>query len=477
MTFSQFLLILRARWRLAFGIFAFIVTAAVVFSLVWPKKYTGEASVVVDVKPDPISVMLNPAATAPSFMATQLDIMTSDRVALRVIRDLKLAENREIREQWLDDGEGKGTVEQYLITYFFQKYLDIRPSRESNVIVINFKSPDPTFAAAMANAFARAYIATTLELRTNPAQNFKAFFDTQTKDARDALERAQAKLSAYQQEKGIVATDERLDVENARLAELSSQYTQLQAISADSSSREKQAQGAKADRLQEVLSNPVIAGLKVDLTRSEARLQELVQRLGDANPQVVETRANIAELRKRIDAETVRISSGVGVSNTINRAREGEIRAALDSQRNKILQMKVVRDEGMVLQREVENAQRVYDSLVARMSQTSLEAQNTQSYASILTEALPPAEHSSPRLLLNTFLSVFIGVFLGVGAALIREMIDRRIRSAEDLAATLGLPVIGMVPAPGTKRYRAPRVVLGNKSKLATAQLSWGGGE
>ncbi|PTT74984.1 chain length determinant protein EpsF [Pelomonas sp. HMWF004] len=471
MTFAQFLLILRARKWLVLGVFAFVVLGVVGASLVWTKKYTGEASVVIDVKPDPVSMVLNPAAAAPSFMATQIDIMSSDRVTLRVIRDLKLAQDPSSREQWQNDGEGKGTLEQYLVEYL-QKFLDIRPSRESNVISIAYRSPDPKFAAALANAFAQAYIATTLELRTNSAQNFKNFFDAQTKEARDSLERAQAKLSAYQQEKGIIATDERLDVENARLIELSSQLTQLQAIRGESASREQQAQGAKADRLQEVINNPVIGGLKVDINRAEAKLQELAQRLGDANPQVIEAKANITELRARLDAETKRISSGVGVSNTINQAREGQVRASLEAQRTRIMQMKAVRDEGVVLQREAENAQKMYDSLIARVSQTALEAQNTQSYANILTVAQPPAQHSSPRLLLNAVLAIFVGLFLSVGVALLLEMLDRRVRSPEDIAHALGLPVIGVVPTPTAKRYK-PALSAASFKPRPAAELPW----
>ncbi|WP_457325249.1 chain length determinant protein EpsF [Roseateles sp. P5_E11] len=459
MTFAQFIAVLRARKWAALGVFAFVVTAIVVISLVLPKKYKGEASVVIDVKPDPITAFVNPSAIMPSFMATQLDILMSDRVALRVIRDLKLTEVPGIREQWQDDGEGKGTIEQYVIL-FLQNYLDVKPSRESNVINISFKSQDPTFAAALANAYAKAYIATTLELRADPAQNFRKFFDTQTHDAREALERAQAKLSAFQREKGIIATDERLDVENARLNELSSQLTQLQAISAESSSRQTQAQGTQTDRLQEVINNPVIGGLKLDLSRAEARLQELSQRLGDANPQVGETKANIAELKRKIDSETTRISGGVSVSNTINKSREGQVRASLDAQRMKVLELKSSRDEVTVLQREVENAQRIYDGLAARLSQTGLEAQNTQSYASMLTVALPPAEHSSPKLLLNTAVGILLGGLLAVGVALILELNDRRIRALEDVVTALGLPVLGTLPKPTAKRFNPARPML-----------------
>jgi len=454
MTFSQFIAILRARLWAALLVLALVVATAVGVSLVLPKKYTATATVLVDVKPDPISAMGLGAVMLPAFMATQVDILNSDRVALRVIKDLKLADNATLRQEWQEAAQGRGTFEQWLGDAL-QKSLDVKPSRESNVIAINYSSPDPRFAAGLANAFAQAYMATTLELRVDPARQFASFFNVQAKDARDALERAQSRLSAYQREKGLTATDERLDVENARLNELSSQLTQLQAISAESRSREVQAQGAQADRLQDVLNNPLIAGLKAELSRSEAKLQELSQRLGDAHPQVVEAKASINELRSRVDAETRRVTASVGLTNTINQGREGQVRAALAAQRSRVLELKALRDEGLVLQREVEAAQRTFESVANRMNQTTLEAQATQSYVNLLAQATPPVQPSSPKLLLNTALAIFLGTLLAVGTALLLELMDRRIRTVDDVVAALGLPVLGTLPTPKAKRYVA----------------------
>ncbi|RZI85830.1 MAG: chain length determinant protein EpsF [Rubrivivax sp.] len=464
MTIAQFLSILRARKWAAIAVFLLVVVTAVVLSLVLPKQYKGEASVVIDIKPDPISGVVAGAGNA-GFVATQVDILMSDRVASRVIRDLKLNQNEALRAQW-QDSDSPGSIEQF-ITDLLHKSLEIRPSRESSVIAVAYTSPDPRFSAGVANAFAQAYIATTLELRADPAQNFRKFFDTQSKDAREALEKAQAKLSAFQQQAGIIATDERLDVENARLNELSSQVTQLQAVSAESGSRQIQAQGGQSDRLQEVLNHPLLSGLKADISRAEARLQELSQRLGDANPQVLEQKASIAELRVRLDVETRRVTSGVSVSNTINRSREAQIRAALDVQRAKVLQMKAVRDEGSVLQREVENAQRIYDSLVGRLSQTGLEALNTQSYANMLTVAQPPADYTKPKLLLNTALAIVLGGLLALGIAMLLEIADRRVRAPEDVVSLLGLPVLGSLPKPGAKRFNPARPMLPARNSLA----------
>ena len=156
MSFSQLLTILRAKWWVALSIFALTLVVTVAVSLILPKMYTGAASVVVDIKPDPVSAAGFSAAVVPGFMATQVDIIQSDRVALRVIHDLKLSEQPGIQAQWRDETEGQGTLEQWLVD-LLQRRLDVKPSRESNVINITYKAPDPRFAAALANAFRYNY--------------------------------------------------------------------------------------------------------------------------------------------------------------------------------------------------------------------------------------------------------------------------------------------------------------------------------
>ena len=114
MSFRQFLLILRARRRLMINILLLVVIAAVAGSLIFPKRYTATASVVVDVNaPDPVTSSNNTLVTGPqpSYMPTQMDIAASERVAQRVAKMLKLDEDRELNEKWTDatDGQGSGS--------------------------------------------------------------------------------------------------------------------------------------------------------------------------------------------------------------------------------------------------------------------------------------------------------------------------------------------------------------------------------
>jgi uncharacterized protein involved in exopolysaccharide biosynthesis len=225
--------------------------------------------------------------------------------------------------------------------------------------------------------------------------------------------------------------------------------------------------------LQEVLNNPAISGLKADVGRAQARLTELNSRLGDAHPQVVEAKASLAELRSRLDVETRRVTGGVGVTNAINRQREAEIKAALEAQRARVLRLKGLRDEAAVLQRDVENAQRAYDAIINRVSETGLESRANQINAYGLSDAVPPTKPSFPNIPLNGALGFFVGSILAVGVALVLEAMDRRVRVVSDITSALGLPVVGVVPRakPGSGILGGHRPALQHSARVELLPL------
>jgi len=440
---QQFLLILRARYKLVFFVLLGTVMATFVVTLLLPKQYTATASVVVDVKsPDPIIGVMLPGMAAPGYMATQIDIIQSDRVAQKVVKLLKLDASPAVRQQWMEATGGKGRLEIWLAD-LLQKKLEVKPSRESNVISVSYKAVDPGFAAAVANAFTQAYIETNIELKVAPARQYAQWFGEQGKSLRDNLEKAQAKLSAYQQEHGIVAIDERLDNETAKLNELSTQLTVVQGQTSDAQS--KQRSGSASDTLPEVVQDPTIGALKVDIARQEAKLQELAGNLGKNHPQYQRAESEIATLKQKLEVETRHITSGFSTSRNVGKEKESELRTAIEAQKKKLLELKHARDEVAVLMRDVDAAQKAYEAVSQRFNQTSLESQSTQSNVAVLTPAAEPTEPSSPKLVLNMMFSVFVGTLLSIGMALMLEMLDRRIRSADDLAETLRLPVLGVI--------------------------------
>jgi len=440
MTFQQFLLILWARRKLALSIFGVTVLTTLVISLILPKEYTATTSLVIDVKsPDPIAGMLLQGMMTPGYMATQIDIINSDRVAGRAVRLLGFERNAEAVENWKEASKGKGTLESYYAN-ILQKKLDIKPSRESNVINLNFSGADPQFAAAVANAFAQAYIDTAIEMRVEPARQYSAWFEERQKGLRAALEKAQSRLSAYQQEKGIVVTDDRMiDNETARLNDLTVQLSAAQAQRADASSRQK---SGTSELSLEVLQNPLIQNLKAEIARAESKLSEVSSNLGKNHPQVQQLEAQLTEQRQQLRQEIGRISGGNAVASKFGIVKQDELKAAIEEQKKRVLSIRSQRDELSVLVNDVETARKAYDAVGQRMTQSNLEGQSQQTNVLVLSPATEPTQHSRPRVFLNVLVSIFLGAMLGVGAALVLELSQRRIRSAEDLALALDLPVL-----------------------------------
>jgi polysaccharide biosynthesis transport protein len=463
MDIEQFLTVLKARWKLALAVQLSIVLAVLAVSLALPRQYTAAASVLVDVKaPDPIAGTSVSGPMLAALMANEANVIQSERVMLRALVEMRLIDDPKQRAKWLEDTDGVGDFPVWLATRM-AKDLDIKPSREGSIVTVQYTAPDRVFAAAMANAIVKAYIDTNLSLRVDPARQFNQFFDERAKGAREALEAAQNRLSAFQQAKGILVSDERLDVENARLGELSSQLVALQAVASESGSRQREA-GRQVESLPEVISSPLLGELNASLAQQESRLLELESRLRDQHPQVIELKSNIAQTRARIRAESQRVVRGLGVANEVNRSRVGQVAAALDAQRVKLLQLKGHRDEAAVLQRDVESARRAYDAALTRLTQSDLESQLKQTNVSSLKTASPPPRSSSPKVLVNAAVGLVLGTLLALGAVFVRELSDRRLRTPQDVIERLGLPILGMLPAgvtaPGPSGLRT-RVLAG----------------
>lgn len=451
MNLSQLLLILKARVRLIAVVLVATVAAAMLVAMVLPAKYKASTNLVIDFKSvDPITGAFLPVQLLlSSYLATELDILKSQAVAVKVVKALKLHEDPAYRERFNDATGGQGPIEEW-IAAGLRANLDVKPSRESRFIEVTFTSPDPEFAARVANAFAQAYIQTNLEMRVAPARQSANWFDTQQEQLRRQLEEAQAKLTRFQSEKGITSSDQRLDIEMAKLAEISSQLVQVQAQAYENASRQRQLQEFLArdlgvESLPEVLSSPVIQDLKSRLSAAEARLSQASNTLGVNHPDYQRVQAEVDSLRRKLRDEIRTAAAVIGNNLRITQGRERELREAVAAQKARLLEINRHRDQLGVMMKEVENAQKAYDSAAQRHTQTTLESRMDRGTVSVLSEAIPPIKPSFPKMPLVAAFSVLIGLMLGVGSALAVEMVDRRVRGIEDLVQATGVQIWGVL--------------------------------
>ncbi len=447
MNFHQFLLALKGRIWVFLAILVATVAAALAVTVLLPKTYEATVSVLVDNR-DEQSLNMNavPARQQLGYMQTQVDIIQSQRTARKVVQDLQLAEGEATRAAWVKAGS-PGNIEDWVAQGLLVT-LKVEVS-QSSVIGITYSANNAKFATAVANAFAKAYMDVTLNLRVEPTKEAAVWFDEQLKDLRQAFESSQMKLAAFQRQKGILATDERVDVETSRLAELSSQSLRATESSYDSAARLGQANGRTATEfLPEVLANPLVTALKTEMLRAESKLQELSTRLGPNHPQYQQQASEVQALRDRYNSEMRTVVGGVRSATAQNRSREAALKADLAAQRKRVEDLRDARNEAAVLQQDVDTSKKAYEAALARKMVNKVESGARQTNVTVLNAAIEPTLPKRPRVPLNLALGFFVGTLLGLAAVFLLEILDRRVRSDPDLdAVMLGMdvPLLGSI--------------------------------
>jgi succinoglycan biosynthesis transport protein ExoP len=214
-----------------------------------------------------------------------------------------------------------------------------------------------------------------------------------------------------------------------------------------------------------VAQSPVVQSLRIDEGKAASKLAELSERLGSNHPQYIAAQAELSKIRGELSRQISSASNSISGNARIHERREADLRAQVAMQKAKVLEVNRTRDELSVLKKDVEMATKAMDTTAQRFTETSMEGQSNHSDVSLLSPALPPGMPASPKVGLNIALSMVLGLLLGTALGLILELLDRRVRSSNDVANLLRVPVISliqerptvtgmrMLPGPTTGRY------------------------
>ncbi len=240
MSVGLILTMLRSHWLLILASFVVALFTAMLLTSAQDERFEAVASVIVDFQAEsPFDKSAIPSRSSGSYMATQLDIIRSDKVATRVLEQVDIANNPDLAGDTSPGATVSGAERREALREQLKQNLDVSAGYDnSQMIKIGYNARDPDTAAQIANAFAAAYIATALELNREPLQQNAAWFDEQIQVLRRRLRAAESRLTEFQQAEGIVALDEKLDTETERLRELSTGLVEAQSDLFDVQSRQ-----------------------------------------------------------------------------------------------------------------------------------------------------------------------------------------------------------------------------------------------
>jgi chain length determinant protein EpsF len=425
-----FLSALRARYRVLLFVFGMTVLVTAVVSLLLQKTYIATAAMLVDNKAEQSmsNVVEMNVRERTGYMQTQIDLINSQKVAHMVVNQLGLTVRPEARSALEEAFDGEDAIEDRLVESLLKR-LKVDTS-QSSVINIAFSSNNAAFSALVANAFAKAYMDTSLELRVEPSRQTAVWFDEQIKGLRNNLEQALARLTDYQKEKGIVTIDERQDADSAlsfqgrAYSEAGRQQTVLRQSGAGTS-------GNSASYYANLRGQKV----RADLARAEERLQELQTRLGSSHPSY--QRQLFMTLSLRDEA-----SRTAGSSMQHLQQREAELRDARLAQQARVFELRQYRNQVGVLMRDVDISQKAYEIAMQRSVDKRVESRASLTNVSLLNAATVPFKAARPRVGLNIGLSAVVGALLGLCMIYLLEMFDRRVRSYGDMENEWNIPLL-----------------------------------
>ncbi|HYL00559.1 MAG TPA: Wzz/FepE/Etk N-terminal domain-containing protein [Steroidobacteraceae bacterium] len=413
MSLRQFLLALRARFRVFAVSLATVVLAAALASFLMPKSYRATVSLLVNDRDEQSMGEGLRALGLPqehlSYLQTQADILASPKVARRVVEQLKLAGSPAALAVLGVRAAGNPRLEDVLVERLLQA-LKVETS-QSSVIRATVSCSDARLAATIANGFATAYVGTMLELRVAPNREAAAWFDEQLKGLRGSLEDAQRKLRADQ------------DARRQQLAQ-------------------------HPERLPEVRDDVFIQQLRTDLLHGEEKLRELSTQYGVNHPVYQRQVSENLQLRRRLQAELRRVAEGVADPDGAALPRTARENAASSGPGQPL---------EPVLQHNVESAEHAYDTALQRYFSSQVDSRASQTNVTVLSPAAVPLIPYRPNIPLNLALALVTG--LGLGCALVAwmERQDARVRCAEDLAAAMQLPLLAVLSSEGRSAGLLPR--------------------
>jgi capsular exopolysaccharide synthesis family protein len=455
----------RNAWIIALCAIAGLVLAFVMTKFQAP-RYTATSCVQIDQQTSPVEASDKDSyapqvADAQRQLNTQVDILRSQAMARRVEGKLGLAARPGF---WSAMGEpsvnavgGPGAnsrLGRRMAVAVLSDHLTISLPKDTRVARISLTSRDPVLSAAIANSYARNLVDANLERRFKGTDYARSYLGGQLVHARGRLEASERALNAYARGAALVNTEDAAgrdartpgSVIQSTLLQVNQALSAAQARRIEAEQKMRAAQSSQLLALPEVVENPAIQRLVSERAAQEVAVAEARSKYTSEHPTVVTADARAS----RLDNEIASIAANLRTSlQTQYRAAAGE-EAALANQVARVKAQSLAEQDRSVryntLKHEADTDRLMYDSLLQRQREVSSAAGLNTNNISVLDEAEAPMQPSSPNPLLNAVAGVVLGLVVGIALAMLREVTDERVNSADALERKLGLRSLGEIP-------------------------------
>lgn len=341
-------------------------------------------------------------------------------------------------------------LEATLVSDFLSR-LTVKPIPDTNLVNLSFEAHDPRLAAEVVNTLVRLYIDQNLAMRFATIEEALDWLNKRVKEMAQKVETTDLALQRYKEQYNIFSIDDRMPGVMQQLAALDAALltARTERIGLETLNKEIQNVAGRPEMMEwapAVVESTLIQSLKttfVDLQRNFAQLE---QKYGPKHPSIIQLASQMDTVKQKIRLEVQKIVEATKAKYQVAKAREAALLDHVDrlKQEAQDLNKKAVRYG--VLKRDAESNKQLYDLLLTRLKETSL---NTELKGGNNIRIIDPAE--VPRASINILparhmtMATLIGLVLGVSLVLFIGYLDNTLKTPEEIEELLGLPIIGVI--------------------------------
>lgn len=429
--------IIWAHRKLTLAIALCVFSISVIVVRLLPRSYEATASLIINYEVnDPLGGKDFPVGLLGSYVATQIELMQSPMVLMKVVERLHLTNLKPYASGY----KGDGTTLSEWAEKVLAKNLTVEQGRfGSQLIYVSYTADNPAEAAQVANAVADVYTEEQHLRQTGPASDRARRYTALLDDLKAKVSRAQEQVTEFRQRTGLLDSDSRIDIDMELLSTL-----QQRLVEAQNARRAAEAAGAQNGALADkVLSSSLIQSLKTQLADQESRMAESRATLGARHPEVLALQQQLDSTRSSLSRETQHYTGGASSDLAAARQLEQKLKQAVDEQHAKVLIARSLHDEQGKYLVELESAQSVYKRALDGYDQIMFASNDHYSNVDFVGRATTPLRASKPKTLKFLLAALISGLGLGFGLPALYELfINRRIRCRDDLERDYGIPVL-----------------------------------
>jgi capsular exopolysaccharide synthesis family protein len=440
---SHYLWVLRRhKWRLlAFVVLA--VAATVIVSSRLTPYYESTATVDVD-RMAPTGVIGQEATggrvnDSDFFLATQMKLITSDSVLRPVAQSLKIR---------VSSAHPDAPIA--------LPYLTVTRPPKTYLLQISYRSPDPVFAADVANAVAKSYIDHSYAIRYQASAGLSTFMTKELEELQAKMERSGAALAQFEKELNVVDPAEKTSILSARLLQLNTEYTNAQAERFKRESIAKSVKEGSTEALEGSDQGLQLRNLSDKLAEDTEKFEAVKAQYGINHPAYKKAAASHAELVRQVEALRANITRRVEIDYRQAANREQLLKQTLDETKAESDNLNGKKLEYANLKRDADADRALYEELTRKIKEAGINAGFQNSSIRLADIARPASRPVFPKVRQNAMLAFAVSLFLGIGVVFITDNLDHTLRDPEQIQRQLQAEVLGSLPVVKAWRGHLP---------------------